>query len=148
MNITDVDPKYGLPLWWELVQHFRKHPPLVQAPQALPVSRPPQEKPLISRVWHGWASPGKADVYEAYLRSHALPAIRELQIPGLHGVQVSRRDGAGEVEFVTEMWFDDLAAVRAFAGEDYSRASVSPEAAAMLTRFDSRVQHYEIRIER
>lgn len=148
MNMTDVDPKYGLPLWWELVRHFRAHPPLVQAPQALRVTRRSEDKPLISRIWHGWVTPGKADAYEDYLRRHALPAIRRRGIPGLHGIQVSRRGGGGEVEFVTEMWFDDFAAVRAFAGEDYSRASVSPEAAAMLTRFDSRVQHYEIRIER
>jgi hypothetical protein len=50
-----------------------------------------------------------------------------------------------EVEFVTVMWFDTLDAVRAFAGEDYEVAVVPPKAQAVLSRFDGRSQHYEVR---
>jgi hypothetical protein len=35
-------------------------------------------------------------------------------------------------------------AIRAFAGDDLARAVVEPEAAAVLTRFDQEVRHYEV----
>jgi hypothetical protein len=55
-----------------------------------------------------------------------------------------RRANGQEVEFVTIMWFDDLAAVRRFVGEDYARSHVPPEARAVLARFDERAAHYEV----
>lgn len=45
------------------------------------------------------------------------------------------------------MWFDDLDAVRAFAGEDYEVAVVPPKARTLLSHFDARSQHYEVRAE-
>lgn len=103
---------------------------------------------MISRLWHGWATPANADAYEAFLRDRSLPAVRARGIPGFRGIQLSRKDGPEEVEFVTEMWFDSLEAVKGYAGEDYTRAAVLPEAAALLSRYEARVQHYEIRIEK
>ena len=35
--------------------------------------------------------------------------------------------------------------VREFAGEDYEAAVVPPKARAVLSRFDARSQHYDIR---
>jgi hypothetical protein len=47
------------------------------------------------------------------------------------------------------MVFDSLDAVREFAGEDYEAAVVVPEKArAVMSHFDERSQHYEIRTER
>jgi hypothetical protein len=56
-----------------------------------------------------------------------------------------RRELGHEVEFITVMWFDSLDAVRAFAGEDYELAVVPPKACAVLSHFDERSQHYEVR---
>jgi hypothetical protein len=58
-----------------------------------------------------------------------------------------RRDAGAEVEFITIMQFDSLAAVREFAGEDYEVAVVPPKARAVLAHFDDRSQHYELRAE-
>lgn len=44
---------------------------------------------------------------------------------------------------MTIMWFDSIAAVKAFAGEDYETAVVPPKARAVLARFDERSAHYE-----
>jgi hypothetical protein len=52
-----------------------------------------------------------------------------------------------EVEFVTIMTFDDIEAVRQFAGQDYEAAVVPPKARALLSRFDQRSQHYELSAE-
>ena len=100
---------------------------------------------MISRIWHGWTSPGNADAYEALLKSEIFVGIRDRQIAGFRGIQLFRRDLGVEVEFVTVMWFDSLDAVRAFAGEDYEVAVVPPKARALLARFDARSQHYEVR---
>jgi hypothetical protein len=43
------------------------------------------------------------------------------------------------------MWFDSVEAIKAFAGDDYEAAVVPPKARAILSRFDERSQHYEIR---
>ena len=102
----------------------------------------------IARVWHGWTAPAKADAYEQLLRNVIFVRIAGRAIPGFRGIQLLRRDVPGEVEFVTEMWFDSLDAVRAFAGEDYEAAVVPAEARALLSRFDERSAHYEVIEER
>jgi hypothetical protein len=43
------------------------------------------------------------------------------------------------------MWFDSIEAVRAFAGDDYEAAVVPPRARELLSSFDDRSQHYEVR---
>jgi hypothetical protein len=100
---------------------------------------------MISRIWHGYTTPSKADAYEALLKSEIFTGIQQRQIPGFQEIQLFRRDLSGEVEFITVMWFDDLQAVRTFAGEDYEVAVVPPKARELLARFDDRSQHYEVR---
>lgn len=46
------------------------------------------------------------------------------------------------------MSFDSLDAVRDFAGEDYEAAYVPTAARAVLSRFDERSRHYEVRVQR
>ena len=101
----------------------------------------------ISRIWHGWTTPANADVYEALLKEEIFVGIENRQIAGYRGIHLLRRDLADEVEFVTMMWFDSLDAVRAFAGEDYEVAVVPPKARAVLSHFDARSQHYEVKVE-
>jgi hypothetical protein len=50
-----------------------------------------------------------------------------------------------EVEFITIMWFDSIESVRIFAGADYETAVVPQKARELLSRFDDRSQHYEVR---
>ena len=98
---------------------------------------------MITRVWHGWTTPANAPVYESLLRSEVFTGIAARQIAGYRGISLCRREVGEEVEFVTIMWFDSLAAVRAFAGENYEIAVVPPKARAVLARFDATSAHYE-----
>ncbi len=100
---------------------------------------------MISRIWHGWTNNANADAYEALLKSEIFTGIFNRQIHGFHGIQLLRRSLPDKVEFVTVMEFDNLEAVRIFAGEDYEVAVVPPEARLLLDHFDARSQHYEIR---
>jgi hypothetical protein len=102
---------------------------------------------MISRIWHGWTVPANADAYEALLKSEIFVGIGNRRISGYRGIQLFRRDVADEVEFITIMWFDSIDAVRTFAGEDYEVAVVPPKARELLSRFDGRSQHYEVRAE-
>jgi hypothetical protein len=45
------------------------------------------------------------------------------------------------------MWFDSTEAVRTFAGENYEVAVDPPKARALLSRFDTHPQHYEVKSE-
>ena len=102
---------------------------------------------MIIRVWHGWTIPENADKYEALLREEIFAGIAGRKIPGYSGIQLLRRSLPSEVEFVTVMRFDDVAAVTEFAGPDYEQCVVPPKARMLLSRFDERSQHYELREE-
>ena len=103
---------------------------------------------MISRLWHGWTTPETADAYESLLKSEIFVHSGDREISGYQGIDLLRRDLGDEVEFVTIMWFDSIDAVRTFAGEDYEAAVVPPKARALLSRFDARSQHYEVRVGR
>ncbi|UPV74848.1 hypothetical protein M0R89_01970 [Halorussus limi] len=123
---------------------------------------------MIERIWHGWTTPENADEYERLLREEIFPGFADRNIEGYRGFRVLRResdvggaedrnggnreggrdgetDDAAEVEFVTAMRFDSLDAVREFAGEDYERAHVPDVAREVLSRWDDRARHYEVR---
>ena len=103
---------------------------------------------MMSRIWHGWTTAANADTYETMLQDEIFVGIRSRRIPGFRGIQLLRRPDGEEVEFVTIMRFESLDAVREFAGKDYEAAVVPPKARAVLSRFDERSKHYEIRIDR
>ena len=103
---------------------------------------------MIVRIWHGWTAPGNADTYEALLQEEIFLGIQDRHIPGFKGIQLLRHEVGKEVEFVTIMLFESLDAVREFAGDDYEVAVVPAKARAVLSHFDGRSQHYELRAER
>ena len=97
---------------------------------------------MIGRIWHGWASREDADAYQTMLNSDVLPGIHRIQ--GYRGAYVMRREVGDEVEFMTMTIFENLAAVKQFAGEDYTKAVVQGPAQKLLKRSDTRSTHYEI----
>jgi len=99
---------------------------------------------MICRLWRGWTSPENADDYERIVRGEVIPGIEGRKIPGFRHIDLMRRDLDDEIEFQTLMWFDDLAAIKAFMGEDYSLSHVPPEARAVLNSFDDRAAHFEV----
>lgn len=103
---------------------------------------------MIGRIWHGWTSFDNADTYENLLKEEIFVGIGDRKIPGYQGIQLFRRSLENEVEFITIMWFDSLEAVKQFAGEDYEVAVVPSKARQVLSHFDARSQHYEVRAQR
>jgi heme-degrading monooxygenase HmoA len=102
---------------------------------------------MISRIWHGYTITENADAYESLLKEEIFTGIQNRKIIGYKGIQLFRRNLNDEVEFITVMWFDSIDAIRIFAGEDYEIAVVPPKARKLLSRFDTRSQHYEVKAE-
>jgi hypothetical protein len=96
-------------------------------------------------MWRGWTRPAQADAYERYLREDLFPRLdRELRGRGYRGFDILRRERDGETEFVTLVWFASLTDVRGFAGDDYETPVISPTAAALLSRYAPRCDHYAL----
>ena len=97
---------------------------------------------MIARIWHGFTMPEDADKYEKMLRETILPRIG--RVSGFKGAQLLRRNHKTESEFTMVTYFENLKAVIAFAGEDYTKAVVEPEARKLLTRCNIRAAHYDL----
>jgi heme-degrading monooxygenase HmoA len=100
---------------------------------------------VITRVWRGWAPADRAQDYERHYRSEVVPTLQG--VPGFEGARLLRRTIADETEFVSLTFFDDLEAIRAFAGPDYETAVVADDAREVLIRCDDHVRHYETAFE-
>ena len=100
---------------------------------------------MICRIWHGWTKPANADAYEQLLKREIFVGISARKIDGYRGIQLLRSDHDTETEFVTMMWFTSIDAVRAFAGDDYTRSVVPPKAQELLARYDQRSSHFEVK---
>ena len=100
---------------------------------------------MISRIWRGWTSKDNANAYDVLLRNEIFPGILDRNIIGLRRIELFRVPDGDDVEFMTVMWFETMAAIKAFAGEDHEVAVVPEKARALLKRFDERSRHYNVR---
>lgn len=101
---------------------------------------------MTQRHWRGWTTRENAARYEALLRDEVLVGIKNRNINGLEDIQLLRRDEGSEVEFLVVMTFESVQSIKAFVGEDYEVAYVPEKARAILSRFDERARHYEVRV--
>jgi hypothetical protein len=77
----------------------------------------PRTRPTVARIWRGRVRADRADEYEAYSME---AGIRPLFNAAL-GVQALREDRGDEVEFVVISYWEDVAAMSRFAGDDPRR---------------------------
>jgi heme-degrading monooxygenase HmoA len=99
---------------------------------------------MIVRTWHGYTTPENATAYEQLLKEEVFKEIKGKNINGFKGIRLLRKDGVNEVTFMTLMSFDNIEAVKQFAGEDYEQAYVPDAARKILSRFDDKAVHYEL----
>jgi heme-degrading monooxygenase HmoA len=100
---------------------------------------------MIKRIWTGWTTRENSDAYERLLKEEVFPGIRAMEVPGYLAIELLRREVEEGVEFTTIMTFESMDAVRAFAGDDPERAYVPEKARRILSRFDERSRHLEVR---
>jgi len=97
---------------------------------------------MIARLWHGIVPAGKADEYLRLMRELALPDYQA--IPGNRGAWCLCRTDGAVVHFEMLTFWDDMDAVRRFAGEDVEAAKYYDFDPAFLLEMEPRVRHYEV----
>jgi len=100
---------------------------------------------LILRAWKATAAPEDAEGYPTHFRERVVPELR--RVSGFVGALLLRREVEGAVEFTVLTRWTSMGAIRAFAGQDVSRAVVEPGAIAVLKAYDREVLHHEILTE-
>jgi heme-degrading monooxygenase HmoA len=100
---------------------------------------------MILRSWSAVATRAGADAYAAYVRGTLVPALRRLE--GHRGALVLARGAGDEVAVTVLTLWDSMGAIERFAGSDAAAAVVEPEAQALLMRFDSHVQHFDVLVD-
>jgi len=100
---------------------------------------------VIARTWSARATPDGAAAYQAFFAGTLLPELRTLAgFAG--GYLLSRQDGE-TVELTTHTFWESVAAIHAFAGDDITRSVVEPEARAVLLDIDPTVTHRDVLID-
>jgi len=99
---------------------------------------------MIARTWRGRATSNNADAYERHFVGNVLPELKELT--GNRGNWLLKREVDGNVEFLALTVWESRDSIRAFAGENISKAHVEPQARAVLSAFDEHADHYEIAV--
>jgi heme-degrading monooxygenase HmoA len=99
------------------------------------------QRPVV-RMWHGRVPTSKAEAYRVFVNSRAIPDYRS--VPGNLSVHVLERREGDVTHFVTLTFWENLDAIRAFAGEDAEKAKYYPEDDAFLLEFEPRVVHYQV----
>lgn len=100
---------------------------------------------MILRIWRGYTTKSNADMYEKLLTTEIIPGIEQKKIKGYKRIQVLRRELAEETEFTTIMWFESIQSVIDFVGEEYETVYVPEKARKVLSRFDNKSVHSELR---
>jgi heme-degrading monooxygenase HmoA len=90
----------------------------------------------------GVVRPEDADEYVAYVRETGVEHYRTT--PGNQGAWILRRPMRDLTEVVTFSLWESMASVRAFAGDDPSRAVYYPNDDRFLVERSSTVEHYEV----
>lgn len=97
---------------------------------------------VIIRMWSARTAPDRADAYEDVFRTHVLAELAALD--GFRGAYLLRREDRSGAELVTLTMFDSIDAVRRFAGDDFERANLSPQARAVIDDPDERARHFTV----
>ena len=97
----------------------------------------------LARSWSALATPEGARQYAELFQTRVMPQLARIE--GHAGALVLERalaDGQIEIKVIT-LWAS-LEAIKRFAGEAYALAVVEPEARALLSSFEDRVEHHSV----
>ena len=96
---------------------------------------------MIARIWHGAVPMEKAEQYLTLMRTVAIPDYQ--RVHGNKLALVLRRDEGDTAHFTTLTLWDSIESVKAFAGDDISRAKYYDFDASFLVELEPQVRHFE-----
>jgi len=97
---------------------------------------------VIARIWRGAVRDENADEYVTYVRDTGIAHYRST--PGNLGAWILHRSDGERTEILTFSLWEDMDAVKAFAGDDPSAAVYYPEDERFLVERSSTVDHYQV----
>jgi heme-degrading monooxygenase HmoA len=97
---------------------------------------------MISRQWKCILKEASHDEYITFLNDVVFAAAKEL--PGFIQANILTRKTTHGLEFMVTTLWENLDAIKAFAGEDTSLAMVPEAAQRMMVSYDKVVIHYEV----
>ena len=97
---------------------------------------------MIARIWRGNTLPENATEYRARLERSWLEGFR--RAPGNRGALVLQREDRGTAEFLVVSFWEDLEAIRRFAGPVPEKAVYDREDDRFLLGKEPEAVHYEV----
>jgi heme-degrading monooxygenase HmoA len=97
---------------------------------------------MITRIWHGATPAAKGDEYLHLMRTVAIPDYRST--PGNKGAYTLRRIEGDTAHFLMVTFWESEAAIRAFAGENISKAKYYDFDRSFLLELEPSSAHYEM----
>jgi len=95
---------------------------------------------MIVRIWQGKALESNAELYRRYFAEDIVPRLKAVK--GFCGYEVLERLERGHVEFLIITRWENMDAIRAFAGVMPDKAVLEHEARTLLEQYDEYVTHY------
>jgi heme-degrading monooxygenase HmoA len=95
---------------------------------------------VIIRVFRPTIHPGKEQEFEAFLAGTAIPLVSKQA--GLVAQHVGRPRGPSSTEYLYVTVWEDVESIRAFAGERWQEAVITPDEEHLLE--DTWIGHYEV----
>jgi heme-degrading monooxygenase HmoA len=95
---------------------------------------------VIIRVFRPTIHPGKESEFEAFLHDTAVPLVSRQN--GLVAQHVGKPRDPSSTEYLYVTVWEDVDSVRAFAGERWQEAVITPDEEHLLT--DTWIGHYDV----
>ncbi len=96
---------------------------------------------MITRIWHGRTSTANATAYRELVIASGIKDYKNTK--GNQGAQIWQQQEGDVTHIWTVSWWDTMESIRAFAGDDVTRARYYPEDDAYLLEKEPLVQHYD-----
>jgi len=97
---------------------------------------------MIARLWHGKVPAEKAAAYHEFLKLSGLKDYASTE--GNQAVYLLKKDEDEVTHFYTLTFWEDMEAIKKFAGEEPLKARYYPEDKDFLLEFEPHVSHMEV----
>lgn len=96
---------------------------------------------MVVRIWHGRTKTSVAREYREFVIKTGIAGYQSVK--GNRGAQVWQREEGDITHVYTVSWWEDWESIKAFAGQDISRAKYYEEDKNYLLEFEPTVMHCE-----
>ncbi len=97
---------------------------------------------MIARIWHGITKAEDCEEYTLFMKSEAIPDYKKTE--GFIKLSFLKRIEGDVAHFNLITYWENLAVIKNFAGEDYEIAKYYPKDKEFLLEFEEKVIHYEV----